>query len=149
MAQVSRKALDQHVWERIFNLFLETLANIQRRQQLQSFLGEFLTPTERIVLTKRLAIAVLLAKDHNYAEICRLLHVTPPTVAKVSIYLKYEGQGLRSVMKDIFKRQAMQIIWEEIKGFIDVPPGTTLRRPSLKKIEIERENKISTIKEEF
>lgn len=149
MAQVSRKFLSPDVWERIFNLFLETLTNIRKKQQLQNFLLEFLTPTERIVLAKRLAIAVLLAKGHDYAQISKLLHVTPPTIARISTQLKYGNDGLKSVIADIFKRQEMQVIWEEIKGLIEVPPAATLTKPHLRKYEIERQNKIDMIKEEF
>ena len=149
MAQVSKKFLRPDVWERIFNLFLETISGISNKNQLQGFLAEFLTPTERIVLAKRLAIAVLLAKGHDYSQISKLLHVTPPTIAKVSVHLKYEGEGLKSVMREVFKRQAMKIIWEEIKSFIEVPPMATLPKPHLRKNEIERDWKIETIKEEF
>lgn len=149
MAQVSRRFLRPDVWDRIFNLFLETLVNIKDKNKLHSFFAEFLSPTERIMLSKRLAIAVLLAKDHDYASIRKILHVTPGTIAKVNFYLKYESKGLQPIINDIFKRQTTQIIWEEIKGMIEVPVGSTLIKPHLRKFEIERRGKIDTIKEEF
>lgn len=149
MAQVSRRLISQEVWERIFNLFLETFVHIRKKDQLQSFVTEFLTPTERIMLAKRLAIAVLLTKGHDYRSIANLVRVTPSTIARVNVFLKYEGKGFNSVIQDIFKRQAIQIIWEEIKGIIDVPPGSELKRPWLRKVQVAREQKIERIKKEF
>lgn len=121
MTQVSRIGLRPDIWERIFNLFSESLLSIRRKDSLNDFLEDFLTPTERIMLAKRFAIPVLLAKGNDYLSIRRLLRVTPSTIARMNLLVKYSGKGLSPVVINVLKRDATRIIWEEIQDVLDHP----------------------------
>ena len=47
---------------------------------INKFLEDFFSPTERTVMAKRLAIAVLIAKGNDYRTIAQILKVTPITI---------------------------------------------------------------------
>jgi len=149
MTKVSRLPLRQDVWERIFDLFIETLTNIRQKGKLTGFVDDFFSPTEKIMFAKRLAAALLIAKGHDYLNIRKILRISPPTIAKMSFRIKYEGKGLNSVIEDIFKRQRLQIIWKEMEDLFDLPSKGTLKSPERLKRQVKRDQIIRRIKEEF
>ena len=87
MTKVSRIPLRPDVWERIFDLFIGTLADLKDRKKLKAFVDDFFSPTEKIMFAKRLAAVVLLAKNHNYQSIRQILRISPPTIAKISMQI--------------------------------------------------------------
>ena len=90
-----------------------------------------------------------MAKGHDYVSIRQILRVSPPTIAKLSLKIKYGGEGLNPVIEDIFRKEASQIIWKEIEGFFDVPAKGSLKSPERFVRNIKRKQKISELKSEF
>ena len=106
MTKVSRLPLRADVYDRIFNLFVQTLVDIKGKRELEAFANDFFTPTERIMFAKRLAAAVLLAKGHSYGSIQRILRISSPTIAKMSFKVSYEGKGINPIIENIFRKQS-------------------------------------------
>ena len=94
MTQVSRFMLRPEVWEKIFDLFTDTFLRIKDKKKLNDFFDNFFSPTEKIMLSKRLAIAVLLAKGNDYGSIKNTIRVTDGTISKVNLLLKSDSKGL-------------------------------------------------------
>lgn len=88
MAQVSKKLLKKPLKERLETNLLTALAEIKTKPEAQEFLTNLLSPTEKMMLTKRLAIGVLLNSGSTYQEIIDLLKVSPPTINKISHQIK-------------------------------------------------------------
>lgn len=149
MTKISRLPLRSDVWDRIFNLFIGTLADQNDKKKLSKFVDDFFSPTEKIMFAKRLALAVLVAKGHDYESIRRILRVSPPTIAKLSLKIQYGGEGLKPVIGDIFKKQASQIVWKEIEDLFDLPTKANLKSPERFKRKIKRTQEISELKSEF
>ena len=147
MTKVSRIPLKKETWDKVFALFIDTLTNITDRGKLSNFVNDFFSPSERIMLSKRLAAAVLLAKGHSYESVRGKLRLSPPTIAKISRKVKYEGKGLNLVLEEIFKKQAKAIFTEEIKDVFDLPVKGDLLGPVIRNRK--RQQKIKSIKEEF
>jgi uncharacterized protein YerC len=148
VTQVSKFKLRNDVWDRIFDLFSEAVLSIKDRKELNGFLEDFLSPTERIMLSKRFAITVLLAKESDYKSIGTLLRVTPSTIAKMNLVMKYSGKGLIPVVEKILRKDATRIIWEEIKSLLDVPiKGQPLSEFEKKKVR--RSKKIRKLRKEI
>jgi len=57
MAQISKKFLPVDVQNRITETLLEAVSQVKGRKDTALFLNDLLTPTERVVLAKRLAEA--------------------------------------------------------------------------------------------
>jgi uncharacterized protein YerC len=149
MTKISKVPLRTDVWERVFKLFVETLASQRDRKKVENFIEDFFSPTEKIMLAKRLALAVLIAKDNDYESIRGVLRISHPTIAKMSLKIKYGGDGLKPVLKDILKKEAYQIIWREIEGFFDVPIKGNLKSPSRFKRKLKRIQQIQELEREF
>jgi len=121
MAQVSRYPLSPKVYERIFEILFESILKIKNKKEAEDFLGEFLSPTEKIMLAKRISIAVLLAKDYDYRAIIKTLHVSFPTIAGVSSSVKYAGGGYRRVIEKLLEEEKIRdILLSVVEGIATV-----------------------------
>lgn len=124
MPQVSKYPITQDVYNRIFEIFFKTIADVRLPLEVKEFFDDFLTPTERIMLAKRLAIAVLLAKNYDYRSISKILRVSVSTVASVNVFYKYAGQGYHRVVKRILDEEKQEEFWQKIDDLLSetVPP---------------------------
>jgi uncharacterized protein YerC len=124
MPQVSKYPITQDVYNRIFEIFFKTIADVKSPSEVKEFFEDFLTPTERIMLAKRLAIAILLAKDYDYRSISKILRVSVSTVASVNVFFKYAGRGYHRVVKRILGEEKQGEFWQKIDNLLSdvVPP---------------------------
>lgn len=118
MPQVSKYPLSEKVYERIFDLLLRVITDSHRKNQARELLDDLLTPTEKIMLAKRLSIAILLLKEYPYESIQAILRVSRPTIADVNRSLKYQGQGYKKFAKKILKEEKMAKFWEEVEDLV-------------------------------
>ena len=64
MSQVSKYPLKKAIYSYISELFFNTIVSLSDKRKTDEFLQDFLTPVEKIMLTKRLAIYDLLGKGY-------------------------------------------------------------------------------------
>lgn len=148
MTQVSRFRLREDIQKRINELLAEVLLGIKDKSELELFLEDFLSPIEKTVLSKRLAIAILLAKGNDYANIARVLKVTPTTISKMSLHMKYGNGAIAKITEKVLNKDSKNIILQELASIFDVPiKGLPLSNYYKKKKE--RENKIYRLKKEL
>src|SRR3990167_3283159 len=149
MTQVSKFMIRPEVWDRIFNTFLDSFLFAKDKNKLNAYVQSIFTPTERIMFAKRFAACILLSKGQDYRSVARILRMSPPTIAKMNFKLKYEGDGLLPIIEDTFKKQSIDIFWEEVQGLLDLPSKGSLKSPNRLISKKERRNKIMQIKNEF
>src|SRR6266478_8242039 len=102
MSQVSKYPIQKEIYNEIFDTFLQTIANLNTKQEVLEFFNEFLTPTEKIMFSKRLAAGLLIAEGYGYREISDLLKTSSATVSTFSSFYKY-GEGYKKVIDKIKK----------------------------------------------
>lgn len=107
MSQVSKYPISKNVSDRIFEIFLETFVKIKSKNEADQFITDLLSPTEKIVLAKRLAIAFLLEKGHDYRAIQHILHVSAPTIASVNNARTYGSEGYKNLITKILKEESL------------------------------------------
>lgn len=123
MPQVSKRPLSKKVEERIEEIFQKTISSLESREEVNAFLSEFLSPVEKIMLSKRLSIAVLLDKGYTYPQIAAILHVTSATIASVSLNLKYAGKGYKNVLIKLTKNENIYSLLGKIEDTLEsLPP---------------------------
>lgn len=125
MAQVSKYPIHKEVEKRIFEIFRVAIANLRDAQDIEDFLEDFLSPVEKIMLAKRLSIAVLLAKGYTYPSITKTLRVTPATIASVSLGLKYSGKGYKKMVEKLLRDEKIDAFWQKVEDFLAkvIPPS--------------------------
>lgn len=108
MTQVSRYPISKAVYERILEIFLGILVRIKTKKEAQRFLEDLLTPTEQVMLAKRLAIAFLLEKDYDHRTITKVLRVSSGTIARVNLVKKYGGEGYQKMISKLMRDERMK-----------------------------------------
>ncbi len=119
MTQVSRLPLSAVIEERVYEIFLDSVTEVKTTDDVKKFLDDLLSPTEKIMLAKRLSIAFLLHKGYHQRSICRILKVSLGTVNKVSLGLKLGGEGYQKVIRKILAKEGMEDFWHKIDDFIN------------------------------
>jgi uncharacterized protein YerC len=114
MTQVSRYPLTKQLEQQMFRLFHSALANLHTSSDIELYVNDILTPTEKIMLGKRLAIALLLERKYNHRAIQRILRVSSGTIANVHLTLKTRGAGYRKVIKRILQEESLDAVLDNI-----------------------------------
>lgn len=84
MTKVSRKQLDPQTKTKITGDFWRTVAKLKNAQEAKIFLRQMLTPTEVIMLSKRLVLLKDLRRKPPYNELKERYCVTDITIAKMA-----------------------------------------------------------------
>ena len=120
MTQVSRNPVNNDVWKRMEDLLLRSVLNAKNKKDLKELLDGLLAPTEETMVIKRLAIAVLLAKNRSYDEIRKTLKVTPNTISKIKFGLD-NVDYFKKVVDKIVSDDNTKALLEDIKNVLDLP----------------------------
>jgi len=118
MTQVSKYLLSDKVKQEINSIFLETISLLYKKEDIVSFLEDFLSPTERIVLSKRITIALMLKKGYSFVMIKKLIKVSQSTIAGVNLKLKYTGKGYNKVLDKMIADKKINHIFNQIEKFV-------------------------------
>ena len=94
MVQVSKQKVNQILEAQIFDIFSQVLSDLGTKQQAKALLEDFLTPTEKTTLAKRLAIAHYLERGRSYENIKNTLKVSSATISTVQRTMHSPGFDL-------------------------------------------------------
>ncbi len=89
MPHISPRKVNGQVLEKIYKLLFSAIVdrNISKKQQQFAF-GELLTPTEKIMLGKRMAAVSLLSQGMSPYKVGKMLQLSPTTTVKFQIKLE-------------------------------------------------------------
>ena len=118
MSKLSRRFLDKELENKIFEVFVKTIVDIKTSTEAKNFIDDLLSPTEKIMLMKRLAIAVLLTKGKTYEYIDHTLKVSRATIMTVSLWLKHGKGGYIKAVDDILKAQNRERLIDNIEEIL-------------------------------
>lgn len=124
MTQISKYPVHKDVERRMFEVFKHAISHLNNAEEIEDFLKDFLSPVEKIMLAKRLSIAVLLAKGYTYPSIASILRVTPTTIAAVSLNLKYAGQGYKKMVEKVLQDEKIDAFWGKIEDVLSNIPAS-------------------------
>lgn len=115
MPPVSKRFISPKISKNINDLLINSFSKARGKDDLLPFISDLLTPTEKIMVSKRLAIALLLLrKDIDQRQIAKVLKVSTGTIARVNIVLNTEGVGYRNVLNKILKDENLKLLLAEV-----------------------------------
>lgn len=114
MTQVSRIPLRKEIEQRVYEVLMESIAVARSRNTVTRLLDDLLSPTERLMIAKRLSIALLLLKKYDQRTISRWLKVSLGTVSKVSLALQKGRGGYQAVIGSILRKEELKALIEKI-----------------------------------
>jgi Trp operon repressor len=101
MPHVSKSRLSKIAEEDIKQTFSLVLSNITRDDETNEFLNSLLSPTEKLMLSKRLAIVLLLDENISTSQIAATLHVTRETVSRIELLYQVKPEGYKTALNKI------------------------------------------------
>lgn len=110
MPKVNQKKLSEQIQEIIIKQLLFTLTNLESPKQTASFLSDFLTDAETIMLSKRLAIAIFLLKGNSQTIVTKMLSVSYSATGAVNSWLKNADPTTLIMLNSISQAEE----WKEI-----------------------------------
>lgn len=119
MSQVSKRFLQKKTQDRIITLFTDSILLCDTREKSVSFINDLLTPTEKVMLSKRFSIAFMLLENYDYKTISQILKVSRATIGKVSNWLKEKGNGFREIYEQLKHKDFTREVINEIKDIIE------------------------------
>lgn len=114
MPQVSKLPLNRDVQKEIKEALWWILAQLKTQDEIGRFLEDLLTSTEKTMLTKRLAVALLLARGADYKMVMEILKISKGTVWAMKKFLEKSGDGYKMVIKKLIKKEEMEKFWDNI-----------------------------------
>lgn len=119
MPHVSKNPLEKDVYFRILDGLYWLLADIKSPPEMKRFLGDFFTKTERIMLAKRLAVALMITEGYEPEIIRRVLKVSTATIYRMGEWVDRGGVGLKDGLHRLVQRKIMDEFWVSVRTFID------------------------------
>lgn len=114
MTQISRFPLQKEVEKRVYEILMESVAAARSEETVKKLIDDLLSPTERLMIAKRLSIALLLIKKYDQRTISNWLKASLGTVSKVSVILQNGCGGYALVLESILKDEKLRGIAERI-----------------------------------
>ena len=108
MPHVSRNKLGSSTENTLTHNLNTVFTHIGKGDEMLSFLDALLTPTEKVMLAKRLAIIVLLEEGLPESHIASLLHVTRITVSRMQLYYEARGQGFKIALQKLAEQKQLE-----------------------------------------
>lgn len=139
MVRISYLKIREEDYEKIFSIFYKVLGETEDKDEFSKILFDLLTPAERIMLIKRIAIIYLLMKEIHYQTVCEVLKVSNTTVSKYKLLME-RSEGIVPVLKSMVKQEKVWLFFEDIFSQIFYPgrPGINWKAAWELKINLER-----------
>lgn len=118
MTKVSKYRINEKVEKQIRDIFAEIISQLSGKENVFTFFDDFLTETEKIVLSKRIAIAFMLKKNYSYEIIKSVLKVSQSTISIINLKLKYSGKGYHKILDKILLQEKIKAGIDQVENFI-------------------------------
>jgi uncharacterized protein YerC len=122
MPHVSKKGIKRKTFLQISNDLITMISGLRSKHEVKSLLNEILTPTERIMLAKRLAIIFMLKKDYSFEVVWRTLKVSPSTVAR--FWKQTRQHSFPTISSRIQNEKTTKEFWDSLERalLVGMPP---------------------------
>ena len=108
MPHVSRHKLSKKTEEELLRNLNLVLTHIGNNDEMISFIDALFTSTEKVMLSKRLALIILIEEGLQDSQIADILHMTVNTVAKMRMLYELKGQGFKVAIRKLKEQKQLE-----------------------------------------
>jgi len=123
MVNISKKKLSSETLEKIFRLFLEVMSRSLDSGEFLECANEIFSPSEKIMMAKRITIIYLLVKGIDQLTVADVLKVSTATVAKFAMLNFKQESRLIELMKSMMKKEKVLNFLEDLVTDLFIQPG--------------------------
>ncbi len=122
MARVSKHHLRENVMSKANSLFYEIFHSLDSEVDFFEIVNEIISPTEQIMISKRIVLMYLLIKNIEYDIISDTLKISQSTIAKFSLLLQ-RSPHIKDKLNNIAQNDSIKLLFQELYSAI-FSPGT-------------------------
>ena len=120
---LSKRPIKEKILIKLYRLFFEVIIKADSKADFLSLMDEILSPTEKIMMAKRIGIIYLLIKKVDYREIGDILKVSSATTGKYALYFHDKNSYLVNIIKDMLVKEKNMGFLEDLFAEIMFQPG--------------------------
>lgn len=106
MPKLSQNQLSIEMQNEITSVLFHVISKVGGGKLLHEFLNDLLTPTEKLMLSKRLMAAILLQSGYSYGAVSQTLKMSKATISLLKRELRKGGEGYHKVFHKLFKKES-------------------------------------------
>ena len=114
MGRVSRSRLHEKTLEEITQHFFYLISSLTNSQEVENFLDGFFTKEEKVMLTKRLVLLMMIKRNYSSSTIQSTLHVSYETVRSYTNQLPLKNNLFHKTIDRLIGREKAQEFWKKI-----------------------------------
>ncbi len=118
MPRASKRKLDQKKLKNISSQLTYLISNLSRDSEIEDFLDNFLTREEKIMLSKRLVLFMILKKGYLPSTIKSLLNISYETIRIYQNQLSGKSQIFHEILEKLLKSQRNRDIFKNIEEIL-------------------------------
>ena len=118
MARISKSSLNQKTVNELKDHFSFLISSLTKSEDVENFFKEFLTKEEKIMLTKRLVLFMMLKKELSPFVIQSALHVSYETVRTYQNQLEYKSPSFHKAIEKLLKRDQTIKFFKKIEKIL-------------------------------
>lgn len=103
MAKVKVYSIPKQERYQLVGEFFDIIAQLKTKQEIIDFFIGVLTPSESLMMARRVQIAKLLAKEESYKEVRRKMKVSPKTIQSVYHWLNERDEAYKKLILKYLK----------------------------------------------
>lgn len=114
MTRISKFRLHDNQLEEITKHFSYLISSLNKSTEIENFLNNSLTREEKIMLTKRLVLFMMIKRNYPPHVIQSALHVSYETVRTYTDKLPAKNSLFHSIIGKLIKREQSKELWEKV-----------------------------------
>lgn len=126
MPRASKRPVNQSVQAELQENFSFLISSLSASADIQHFFETFLTEEEKIMLSKRLMLHLMILNAYSITEVASVLRVSNETVYKHSHIVRMADSIYKSVVAKISKRRKIKEFWKQVENILR-PVGLMLQ----------------------
>ena len=123
MTRISKRILKERVLLKLYSLFFEIMSQYNNKENFLSLIEDILSPTKKIMITKRVAVIYLLIKGVDYRDISEVLKVSTGTVVLYAAKFYKKDSKLVNMIQSMLKKEKFFNFLEDIFAGLTIQPG--------------------------
>lgn len=118
MPRVSRFPINKETATTIQQYFFDLIASLNRQDDIQNFLNDFLTPEEKTMLAKRLVLYIMLKQGYSSLSIQHALNLTRETVRIHKGLYESKSNRFHTILDTLIGKEKSRELWKKLEAIL-------------------------------
>lgn len=119
MGRVSKRFINKELHQELEDQLVFTISSLVNKDEINSFINEFLTKEEKIMLGKRLVLYMLLLKGLSGSKISNILSMSHETIRWYKQIFDNKSEIFKKNIQKLINRERNKKLWEKIEKILE------------------------------